>query len=153
MGEIFSVRNLVRKTTLELLVLDSCTNKEEVEEALKCELGDNVGELKVAILKPNKREQILAIVEIEEQGATKLLETSRIKIGWVNSRERRRTQVSRCFKCQTMVTRSKTAKGQIGLFCGTSAEPTGRRLLPAQLRRDASYVQGYKKVQMALKYD
>ena len=141
LGEMGSVKNLVPKTTLELLDLDSYTTKEEVEEALKRELGENTGELKVAILKPNKREQGLAIVEIEEQGANKLLQTSRIKIGWVNSRVRRRTQVSRCFKWLDYGHQVKDCKGpDRSLLCYSAT-------VLQCYRRDASYVQGCKKEQ------
>ena len=99
LGKTGVVKNLVPRVTLELLDLDSTTTTEDVEEALKRELDGRNGEMKVSVSKPNRRGQVIAFVEMNEQVANKLLETSRIKIGWINSRIRPRIFVPRCFKC------------------------------------------------------
>ena len=99
LGKTGVVKNLVLRVTLELLDLDSTTTTEDVEEALKRELDGRNGEMKVSVSKSNRRGQVIAFVEMNEQVANKLLETSRIKIGWINSRIRPRIVVPRCFKC------------------------------------------------------
>ncbi|GJQ79440.1 hypothetical protein Trydic_g16299 [Trypoxylus dichotomus] len=41
----------------------------------------------------------MALVEINEHYALELLKTARIKVGWVNSRIRKRLEVTRCYRC------------------------------------------------------
>ena len=84
------VRNLLSRVSLELLDLDSTTTGEDVEEVLRNKLEEKDGDMKVTVSKPNGRGQVTAFVEISEHIANTLLETSRIKVGWVNSRIRLR---------------------------------------------------------------
>ena len=93
LGDMGTMRNLIPKVTLEFLDLDSVTTKGDIEEALKRDLGQQGGDAKVSVTKPNRREQVLAIVELNEEEANKLLETSRIKVGWIKSRVRRRAWI------------------------------------------------------------
>lgn len=98
-GEASSVRQLVPRASLEIRDLDSCSSKEEVEEAVRRALAGYEGYLQVGLTRPNTREQVTAIVTIDESGAKTLMQTARVKIGWVNCRIRRRVEVPRCFKC------------------------------------------------------
>ena len=93
------LRSWPAKVTLEFVDLDSTTTKEDDEEALKKELKEEYGDAKVSISKPTRRGQVKTFAKLDEQVANKLPETPRIKIGWINSRARPRTQVPRCFKC------------------------------------------------------
>lgn len=99
LGEAGKVKDLIPRATLEIRDLDSVTNKEDVEEALKNELHDASGDLTISITKPNSRGLKLAIVEMDEQAASNLLEKGGIKIGWVKCRVRQRVLVTRCFRC------------------------------------------------------
>lgn len=98
-GDGSDIRELVPKSSLEISDLDSCSTKEEVEEALHHALGEHRGPLHVRLTRPNARQQVAAIVIIDETGAKALLKTARVKIGWVNCRIRRRVDVPRCFRC------------------------------------------------------
>ena len=113
LGDMGTMWNLTPKVTLEFLDLDSVTiyTKGDVEEALKRDLGEKAGDAKMSVTKPNRREQILAIVELNEEEANKLLETPRIKVGWINSRVRRRARIDRCYKCMGYGHQARECKG------------------------------------------
>lgn len=110
-GDAGTVRSLLPRVTLEFLDLDSITTKEEVEEALQRELREKADDTKVTVSNPNRRGQIMAFVEMNEQEAEKLLQTARIRVGWINSRIRRRIYVTRCFKCIGYGHQARDCKG------------------------------------------
>ena len=93
-----TVKDMTRKVTLEILDLDCLTEKEEVQDALNKVIQPDT-DRKVSVLGPNSRGQKLAICELGDQDATRLLETGHIKIGFVNCRVRTRVMVPRCYKC------------------------------------------------------
>lgn len=97
-GDAGTVKSLLPRVSLELLDPDTITTKEEVEEALQRVLREKADDTKVTVSNPNRRGQIAAFVEMNEQEAEKLLQTARIRVGWINSRIRRRIYVTRCFK-------------------------------------------------------
>jgi hypothetical protein len=99
LGTTATVRNLEPRTTLEIRDLDSYSTEAEVEEAVKKNLKEFTGALKVFLSKPNTREQRLAFVEIGTQEASELLKIGRVKVGWVYCRVLRRTIVTRCYAC------------------------------------------------------
>ncbi|XP_033226026.1 uncharacterized protein LOC117178709 [Belonocnema kinseyi] len=101
---------MVPKTTLKLLDLDAVTTREDVEEAVKNSLVYH-GDIRVTITKPNRWGHVLTFAEKSERDANKLLETSRLKVGWVNSRIRQSTRVDRCYKCLGYGHQSKSCKG------------------------------------------
>ena len=61
--------------TLEIRDLDSLTTPEEVTEAIKKEVEDLVGDLRVIVIGANRREQKMVIIEIKVKAC--LLYTSR----------------------------------------------------------------------------
>ena len=73
LGDTGVVRNLVTRVTLELLDLDSLTTKEDVEGALRIELQEKDGNMKVSVSKANSRGQVTAFFQIDEKVAKKLL--------------------------------------------------------------------------------
>ena len=98
-GDDCTVEELVPRTVLEIRDLDSCTSEDEVKQALKRDLQDYNGILRSSLTQPNARKQRMAIVTVETSAANRLMATARIKVGWVNCRIRRRTTITRCFKC------------------------------------------------------
>ncbi|XP_046686584.1 uncharacterized protein LOC124372251 [Homalodisca vitripennis] len=98
-GESGTVSVLEPRASIEIRDLDSFSTGEEVQEAVERELGASAGVVKVFLTQPNRREQKLAVVSLSEWGVNQLLRTSKIKIGWVNCRIRRRVEVTRCFRC------------------------------------------------------
>lgn len=97
-GTLGSVKSMVPMKSLEVRDLDCLTERGEVEQALKRDLGDIAG-LRVGLTTPNSRSQMAAIVDLPEQAAARLLKQGRIRIGWVSCRVKLRTEVKRCFKC------------------------------------------------------
>lgn len=53
----------------------------------------------------------MGIVEIDTARAIKLLEKGKLKIGWINCRLRKRTMVSRCYRCLDYGHQSRDCKG------------------------------------------
>lgn len=98
LGDSAVVSTLEPRCSLEIRDLDCLTAKEEVEEALKRDIPD-LGEVKVGLTSENPRKQRMAIVDLGEKAAVKLLKQARIKIGWVYCRVRERVKVTRCYKC------------------------------------------------------
>ena len=89
---------MIRKVTLAILDLDCLTETEEVQDARNKVLQPGA-DRKVSVLGPNSRGQKLAICEIGDEDATRLLETGRIKIGFFSYRVGARHMVPRCYKC------------------------------------------------------
>lgn len=98
LGDQGAIRNMTPKVTLEILDLDCLTQTEEVKDALDGLLGTDEYR-RISVLGPNTRGQKMAICDLSSQDATKLLETGRIKIGFVSCRVRARLVVPRCYKC------------------------------------------------------
>ncbi|CAB0009934.1 unnamed protein product [Nesidiocoris tenuis] len=86
LGESSGVRALVPQADLEIKDLDAMTEKDDVTEAVRKALPEYNGQLNVYVTKPNSREQRMAIVTLDEEAATMLLNQSRIRIGWGSSR-------------------------------------------------------------------
>ena len=83
-----TVRELLPKMSLEIRDIADRTTKEEVEGTIKRQRSDYEGPVEARLTRPSKRGQVLAVVE-----------TAKIKIGWVVCRIRSYTVIKRCFKC------------------------------------------------------
>lgn len=99
LGSKGNVTELVPKATLEIRDLDGATDEEDVRDALQQALQDGIGAPKIRVPTTVWRGQKIALIDLDEARAAELLKTSRIKIGWVNCRVKRRVVVTRCFKC------------------------------------------------------
>ncbi|GJQ68284.1 hypothetical protein Trydic_g16880 [Trypoxylus dichotomus] len=93
------VSTLQLKLKLEFRDLDCLTTVEEVTEAIRKTLPNCETDPKVILTKVNSRQLKMALIEINEHYALELLKTARIKVGWVNSRIRKRVEVTRCYRC------------------------------------------------------
>ena len=78
--------------------MDCLTETVEVQNALDGVLNPG-GNKRISVLGPNSRGQKMAMCDLGDQNATRLLETGRIKIGFINCRVRTRLMVPRCYKC------------------------------------------------------
>ena len=110
LGEKALVSSLEPMCSLEIRDLDCLTEKVEVEEALKRECPE-VTNARVGITSVNARGQKLAVVEVPEQYARKLLNSGRIKIGWVVCRVRMRIVPTKCYRCLDYGHTSAACKG------------------------------------------
>lgn len=97
--QIGSVKFLVPRATLEVWDIDSYTIQEEAEATLDQDMKELKGEPKVHLMAIVVRAQRMDIIEMDEQGVNKLLETTFIKIDWINCMIRRRILVPQCFTC------------------------------------------------------
>ena len=98
LGEKALVSSLEPTCALEIRDLDCLTEKNEVEEAIKRECPE-VTNVRIGITSANSRGQKLAVVEVAEQYARKLLNSGKIRIGWVVCRIRIRAAPTKCYRC------------------------------------------------------
>ena len=108
-GETASLSSLIPRVKLEIRDIDCCATTEEVSAAVKAKTSQQP--FGVRLTRPNRAEQIMAIVTVTETEARKLLDSPRIRIGWVNCRVRRRQVVERCYRCLGYGHLSKTCRG------------------------------------------
>ncbi|XP_073999927.1 uncharacterized protein [Rhodnius prolixus] len=111
LGDAGTVKKLTPRATIEIRDLDSMTVVEDVIAAIERECKHEAGEVEVNLTESNNRGQRLAFAKMNEKAVSMLLETSRIKIGWVNCRMRRKTVVDRCYRCLGYGHRSSNCKG------------------------------------------
>lgn len=98
LGKTAVVSSLEPRCTIEIRDLDCLTSEADVKAALERDIPD-LGEVKIGLTPINPRGQRVAIVELREKMAAKLLNEQKIRIGWVYCRARRRVAVKRCFRC------------------------------------------------------
>ena len=98
LGEEATAKVLSHRVTLEIRDMDGITKKEEISAAIKDQFQiEEVPAEKITIHKVY-REQI-ATFSLPAENAKALLEVGKIKIGWIVSRIREVTPVTKCFKC------------------------------------------------------
>lgn len=99
LAEEAEVRTLTHRTTVEVRDIDEITTKEDVEGAIKTQLGfEELPDKAVSLRKAYGETQIAAIV-LPGELARKLLEAGKMKIGWTICRIRERTELKKCFRC------------------------------------------------------
>lgn len=97
LGEGPTVLSLGGRATVEIRDMDCYTEAAEVEDALKRDFPGM--ELSKLSIYSSSREQKVAVLEIDERSAHRLIDRGKIKIGWVLCRVRERAMVTRCYKC------------------------------------------------------
>ena len=111
LGQDGTIRSITPRITLEILDMDTVTTEQDVEEAINRELQVTIPNLKVGMTKPNSRGQKLGIVDIDAEKATELLNKEKIRIGWIYCRIRKRTLVTRCYRCLDFGHQARECKG------------------------------------------
>lgn len=92
-------KRLAQTVGIEIRDFDETTDRQEVIEALRREIGDNPDLFEVYNIRKDLRGTASVRARICMKEATNLLKKGRIKIGWVFCRVRKRTQVIRCYRC------------------------------------------------------
>ncbi|XP_033228834.1 uncharacterized protein LOC117180444 [Belonocnema kinseyi] len=111
-GEDARVRELVPRTEVEVLDLDTTTDGEEFEAAIRRHFGEQLfGEMKVCLTKRAFRATLKAFVEINEEIATKLVHAGHLKVGWMSCRVRKKIEVIRCYRCLGFGHKAASCKG------------------------------------------
>lgn len=110
-GRAGTVAQRAARRTVEILDLDCITTSDEVKAALRKELGDQLGEVKIKMLGPNKNEQMMALIDMHERDAIRILKKRYLKVGWVRGRVKQRLLVPRCYNCLGYGHEKKVCKG------------------------------------------
>ncbi|XP_046681479.1 uncharacterized protein LOC124368248 [Homalodisca vitripennis] len=114
LGDKGSIRTLQPRCSVEIRDLDALSTEDEVIKALKKalpELPGEAGGLKVWLTKPNRSQQRMAIAELGEKHANKLLSLQHLRFGWVSCRLKQRVIVQRCYRCLAFGHSSRTCRG------------------------------------------
>lgn len=114
LGNKGAVRELDPKSSVEVRDLDGLSTEKDVVEAIKKavpDVSEEAAGLKVWLTKPNRSQQRMAVVELREKLANKLLSLQHLRVGWVNCRLRRRVVVPRCFRCLGYGHSSRNCRG------------------------------------------
>ncbi|XP_017470197.1 PREDICTED: uncharacterized protein LOC108361931 [Rhagoletis zephyria] len=113
-GQLGDARILTRRLRLEVLGMDCLTTAPEVENAIRGELGDKMnGQLRVSLLAVNSREQIMAVVEIDEMPGRTLIENGKLRVRWIICRVRESALMSKGVSVVwKMATKRRHAKAQ-----------------------------------------
>ncbi|XP_046687072.1 uncharacterized protein LOC124372704 [Homalodisca vitripennis] len=112
LGDKGSVRSLDPKVSIEIRDLDGLTNDSEVTEAIKRAIPElKESTFKVWLTKPNRSQQRMAVAELGDRHANKLLALQHLRVGWVSGRVKRRVVVPRCFRCLGFGHSSRACKG------------------------------------------
>ncbi|XP_033212505.1 cold shock protein 1-like [Belonocnema kinseyi] len=81
--------------------LDTTCDVAEMTEAVMQHFGNvDVGHVKVNLTKKTFRGNLRAYVELREELAEQLARTGHLKVRWMSCRVRKKTVVTRCFRCQ-----------------------------------------------------
>lgn len=87
-----------RKFEIEIRDLEATTDVSDIQEAFNSLFKSNKVR-KIFLTRPNSREVRLAVATLDEEEAEKLLQVSRLRVGFVNCRVRKRVTVPQCFRC------------------------------------------------------
>lgn len=89
----------MQRSTVEIKDLDEVTTRRDICEAIKAQYNIGVAEADVLSLRKAYGGMQIATVGLPAEKANKLLESGKIKVGWVNCRIRVRKALTKCFRC------------------------------------------------------
>lgn len=96
---VAEVRTLTQHKIVEVRDIDEISTLEDIEEAIKTQLGLNELPDKAVSLRKAYGETQIATIALAGEPANKLLEAGKMRIGWTICRIRERTELKKCFKC------------------------------------------------------
>lgn len=113
LGESAKVSTLREECTIELKDLDELTTKSDICDALKSQVEGLTGleESAVKSLRANHRGTQVAVLSLPTALARKAAALGRIRVGWVVSHVRLKTDPVRCFKCWEFGHRAPVCRG------------------------------------------
>lgn len=90
---------LVSKKIIHIKDMDEVTTDSEIEEAISKATGANSKDFEVRAIRPAYGNKQNATVVINDQDASKLIQSGKIKIGWTQCRVLERKKDPRCYRC------------------------------------------------------
>lgn len=106
------VRVSNRDVIIHVLDIDAATSQEQVEEAIKDELGPNDDHsLLIRSMRPTRDGNQIATAQVSRHIANLLVKAQKIQIGWIKCRIRERIPVPRCYRCLEFGHRKFECKG------------------------------------------
>lgn len=95
------VRSLRKpETTFQVYGIDAITTPLEVREAIAKEVGEEIDQIAVKVMRSTTTEEQVATVAVNTQVDHKLRKIKAVKIGWNYCRVREWLPVPRCHRCQ-----------------------------------------------------
>nr|XP_034194774.1 uncharacterized protein LOC117611000 [Osmia lignaria] len=102
---------------VELKGIDPTADRDEIMEAIKHEIGNDVTEIKLKVLRIDPRQNKIAIIERPANLMMKLVRKSKIKIGWTVVFVKEIPRLLRCFRCHDF--------GHVAINCKNAKSGTG----------------------------
>lgn len=98
LGSTAQIKNPRNTSMIEIRDLDCLTTEQEIKAAIEKHMQKEVA-CKISVSKPNGRELVFAVVDLDLEEANLLLKAGKIRIGLIYCRIKARTEVRRCFRC------------------------------------------------------
>ncbi|CAD6998283.1 unnamed protein product [Ceratitis capitata] len=101
LGEQAQIRALTHEISVEIRDLDEITTKEDIIEAIRSQIKElnTIGVDAVKNIREAYAGTQTALISLPATDAKRLLDASKIKVGWVVCRIRERPNLRKCFRC------------------------------------------------------
>lgn len=130
LGKEATVISKVHQTSFKIKDLDEITTKEEIQKALQDATANSTVDIEaIRSIKKSYGGTQTAIVTLPSKTANKLLQLSKIRIGWTICRVREMIKLTYCYKCWQYGHIARTCKEEdrslCCLKCGTKGHKIG----------------------------
>lgn len=130
LGKEATVVSKVHQTSLIIKDLDEITTKEEIQNALQEATADSTVDIEaIKSLKKSYGGTQTALVMLPSKTANRLLQLSKIRIGWTICRVREMIKLTQCYKCWQYGHLARTCKeedrSRCCLKCGAEGHKIG----------------------------
>lgn len=125
LGESANVETRKDEMTLEIRDLDELTTSAEVCDALSKTLEVDIETAAIKSVRKAYNSTQTAVVRLSKSLARKILDSGRLRIGWVSCRVRERVDVRKCYRCWGFGHLARDCKGTDRSKCCLRCSETG----------------------------
>lgn len=111
-GDDVTTRAVTKTCVVDIRDMDESTEEDDIRNALISATNVLPSEIKVLHVREAFGKTKQAIVQIPENVAASLLQSRKIRIGWVICRIRRKAKPTQCFRCLEYGHMASTCKGE-----------------------------------------
>ena len=111
LGNDVSVKTITKNCVIDIRDMDEATEEDDIISALITTTKLLPTEVKILNIRDSFARTKQALIQVPESIATLLLETKKIRIGWVICRVRKKAKTTQCFRCLDQGHMANTCKG------------------------------------------